>query len=126
MTMTADSTASGPAAARLRLRSPSQRLRSNFAAARVTFTCLGVRKSLSPHQKAQAAEGFGAEGAFLSAGKKLIDTRHPAFRAVTALRTRTTCYWQGLSLPYPEPGLRLIRHEDVEPFDARMSQFKAE
>ena len=27
---------------------------------------------------------FGAEGDFLSAGKKLLDTRHPAFKAVTA------------------------------------------
>jgi hypothetical protein len=104
----------------------AQRLRTSFAAARVSFTWLGVRKSLSAHQKAQAAEGFGAEGAFLSAGKKLIDTRHPAFRAVTALRTRIAGYWRGLSLPYPEPGLRLIRQQDVEPFDARMRQFKAE
>ena len=39
-----------------------------------------------PEQKAQAAEAFDAEGQFLSAGKKLIDTSHTAFRAVTAIR----------------------------------------
>src|SRR5436190_18315593 len=84
-----------------------QRLRQRMAAVRVSFTWLGVRKSLTTAQKAQAAESFGAEGKFLSAGKKLLDTRHPAFRAVTAIRGAIQNYWRGVSVPYPEPGLRL-------------------
>jgi hypothetical protein len=106
--------------------SPAKRLQASFAAARVSFTWLGVRKSLSADQRAQAAESFGAEGAFLSAGKKLLDTRDEKFRAVTAVRNRIQGYWKNLSLPYPEPGLRLIRHQDVEPFTQQMGQFKAE
>src|SRR5688572_190928 len=54
--------------------SASQRLRTNFAAARVSFTWFGVRKGLSAEQKTQAAESFGAEGQFISAAKKLLDT----------------------------------------------------
>src|SRR5688500_12010683 len=88
---------------------PAQRLRRQFAAARVSFTWRGVREALSAEQKAQAAEGFGAEGAYLSAAKKLLDTRDPAFRAVTSVRSRATGFWKGVSLPYPEPGLRLVR-----------------
>ena len=42
--------------------SPSQRLRTSFAAVRIAFTWLGTRKTLSTEQKAQAAETFGAEG----------------------------------------------------------------
>ncbi len=53
--------------------SPSQRLRSAFAAVRGSFTWFGVRKSLNSEQKAQAAESFGAEGQYLSAAKKLLD-----------------------------------------------------
>lgn len=106
--------------------SPSQRLRANFAAARVSFTWLGVRKTLTPSQKAQAAEQFGAEGNFLSAGKKLLDTRHASFQAVTSLRHRIGSYWRFLSLPYPEPGLRLIRQGDIESFTLQMRQFKSE
>ena len=34
----------------------------------------------------QAAEQFGAEGQYLSAAEKLLDTRHEAFQQVTALR----------------------------------------
>ena len=80
----------------------SERLRTTMAAARLSFTWLGVRKSLTSAQKDQAADSFGAEGKFLSAGKKLLDTAHPAFKAVTAIRGQTVAYWKSVSLPFPE------------------------
>ena len=40
--------------------SPAQWLRETAAAVRVSFTWLGVRKTLTPEQKNQAAESFGA------------------------------------------------------------------
>jgi hypothetical protein len=105
---------------------PAQRLRATMAAARVSYTWMGTQKTLNPEQKARAAETFGAEGQYLSAGKKLIDTTHSAFRAVTAIRGKVDAYWKGLSLPYPEPGVRLIRHDVVESFAAQMTDFRAE
>jgi hypothetical protein len=48
--------------------SATNRLRTTMAAARLSFTWLGVRKSLNSQQKNQAADSFGAEGKFLSAG----------------------------------------------------------
>src|SRR5207245_4133118 len=95
---------------------PAQRLRGDSAAVRVSLRWLGVRKTLTPEQKSQAAESFGAEGQFLSARKKLLDTRHPAFKAVTAIRGRVTSYWKGNSLPSPEPGIRLIMKCLIDPF----------
>jgi hypothetical protein len=97
-----------------------------MAACRVQFTWFGTKKSLTAEQKAQAAETFDAEGQFLSAGKKLLDTKHSAFRAVTAIRTKITDDWRGLTLPFPEPGVRLIKHSGVEGFDQQMTDFKAE
>src|SRR5438105_8103457 len=94
--------------------SPAQWLRETSAAVRVSFTWLGVRKTLTPEQKSQAAESFGAEGDFLSAGKKLLDTRHAAYKEVTAVRGRVIHYWKSLTLPYPEPGIRLIRQEQID------------
>tara|TARA_R110002049_G_scaffold119431_3_gene273690 strand:+ start:2549 stop:3508 length:960 start_codon:yes stop_codon:yes gene_type:complete len=102
----------------------AKRLRTTMAAARLSFTWLGVRKSLTVIQKNQAADSFGAEGKFLSAGKKLLDTSHPAFKVVTAVRGRAVAYWKGLSLPYPEPGIRLIRQSDIQDFDQRMADFR--
>jgi len=49
--------------------SPTQRLRTTTTAVRLSFTWLGMRKTLTPEQKNQAADTFGAEGAFLSADK---------------------------------------------------------
>jgi hypothetical protein len=85
-----------------------------------------VQRTLTSEQKAQAAQAFDAEGEFLSAGKKLLDTKHPAFRAVTAIRTKISDYWKGLSLPFPEPGVRLIKLESVEEFDRQMCDYRAE
>ena len=106
--------------------SASNRLRSTMAAARLSFNWLGVRKSLSSSQKDQAANSFGAEGKFLSAGKKLLDTSHPAFKAVTAIRSQTVAYWKGASLPFPEPGIRLIRQAAISDFDQQIAAFRDE
>ena len=106
--------------------SASNRLRSTMAAARLSFNWLGVRKSLSSSQKDQAAHSFGAEGKFLSAGKKLLDTRHAAFKAVTAIRGQTVAYWKGASLPFPEPGIRLIRQDAISDFDQQIAAFRDE
>ena len=104
---------------------PAQRLRFNMAAMRLSFTWLGVRKSLSLSQRAEAAESFGAEGEFLTAGKKLIDTRDSDFRAVTAVRSQARSYFKSVSLPFPEPGLRLVPQDCLEDINAQMLQFKA-
>ena len=104
----------------------ASRLRATMAAVRIAFTWFGVRKTLSQEQKAQAADTFGAEGTYLSAAKKLLDTSHPAYRAVTGVRGRIIAYWKGVSLPYPEPGIRLIRQDDVPTFSVQFTTLKAE
>ena len=106
--------------------SPSQRLRTSFAAVRIAFTWLGTRKTLSTEQKAQAAETFGAEGESLSAGKKLLDTKHPAFKAVTGVRSRIVSLWKGMSLPYPESGVRLIRQDQIDTFTEQLTSLREE
>src|SRR5687768_11503016 len=101
-----------------------QTLIAEFRATRVSFTWFGVRKSLSAEQRAEAAETFGADGPFLSAGKKLIDTKHKAYRAVTGIRTDIRKFWQSCTLPFPEPGVRLIKEGYIPLFDAKLRQFR--
>jgi hypothetical protein len=105
---------------------PAQRLRASTTAVRVSLRWLGVRKTLTPEQKTQAAESFGAEGEFLSARKKLLDTRHPAYKQVTAVRGKVIAFWKGMTLPYPEPGVRLIKQEQVTGFNESMLRLRAE
>jgi hypothetical protein len=97
-----------------------------MAALRVSFTWFGIRKTLTPEQRSQAAESFGAEGQFLSAGKKLLDSKHPAFRAVNAVKHGVVTYWRGVSLPFPDPGVRLIRRQDVSAVQVQLTTLKAE
>ena len=104
----------------------AQRLRTTTAAVRVSLRWLGIRKTLTPEQKTQAAESFGAEGEFLTAGKKLLDTRHPAYKEVTAVRGKVLAYWKGCTLPYPEPGIRLIRQQQVAEFNDQLRELRAE
>ncbi|MEO1971702.1 MAG: hypothetical protein ABGX07_09115, partial [Pirellulaceae bacterium] len=106
--------------------SPSQRLRTSFAAVRIAFTWLGTRKTLTTEQTAQAANTFGAEGQFLSAGKKLLDTKHPVFKAVTGVRSRIVSFWRGISLPFPEPGVRLIRQDQIDVVAEQLTGLKEE
>jgi len=106
--------------------SPSQRLRVTMAAVRVSLNWLGVRKTLTAEQKTQAADTFGAESNFLSAGKKLLDTTHPAFKAVTSIKGRIIALWKSMSLPYPEAGIRLIRQDQIDGFNSKMESLQQE
>ena len=76
--------------------SPADHLRTTMAAVRVS--CLGSAPASrsTAEQKAEAAEPFDAEAKFLSAGKKLLDTTHPAFKAVTAVRGKVIAYWKSM------------------------------
>ena len=105
---------------------PSARLRLTMAAVRLSFVWLGCRKTLSHEQKAQAADTFGAEGEYVSAAKKLIDTSHPAFKAVSSLKSRIVSFWKCMSLPYPEPGIRLIRQDDIASFQVQMNSLQSD
>lgn len=105
---------------------PAELLRSEMAAVRVSFTWFGVRKTLSADQKAAAAEQFGAAQDSLSASKKLLDTTHPRFKAVTAVRGAIAAGWKRCSLPFPEAGIRLLKRDDISQFDATMRRFQDE
>jgi hypothetical protein len=105
---------------------PAQRLRRTAAAVRVHFTWWGVHRTLTAQQKEEVGDACGADARLLSAGKKIIDVRHEAVRRLTSIRSRIVHYWRGLTLPYVEAGVRLVRQADVEPFVHNMEGFRDE
>lgn len=92
----------------------ARRLRQTAAAVRVQFSWFGVHRALTPEQRERVGRACEADGQLLTAGKKLIDVRHPAYRRLTTVRSRAGKTWHGMTLPYPEPGIRLIRQADVQ------------
>src|SRR3954471_360239 len=89
--------------------SPAQRLRRTAAAVRVHFKWWGTHRTLTAPQKEEVGLTYSADAKLLTAGKRLVDIRHERFRALTRLKSRIVSFWRGLTLPYTEPGVRLIR-----------------
>ena len=105
----------------------SQRIRQSFTACRLKFKWIGTTRSLNSDQKTQAAESFGAEGTSISAGKRLIDTKHEAYRNLTSLRSQITRYWKDNSLAFPEEtGVRLIKQDRISEFDSAFRRYRSE
>jgi hypothetical protein len=106
--------------------SPAQRLRRMAAAVRVHFTWWGVHRTLTAQQKEEVGLTYDADSRFITAGKKLVDVRHEAFRRLTSLRTRIVNDWRGLTLPYVDAGVRLIRQAEVEGFVQTLEELRTE
>ncbi len=106
--------------------SPAQRLRRMAAAVRVSLHWWGVHRALTSQQKEEVSAGYAADARLLTAGKKIIDVRHEAIRRLTSIKTRIGNYWRGSSLPYVEPGVRLIRQSDIPGFVRGMEGLREE
>ncbi|MBX3427921.1 MAG: hypothetical protein KF688_19735 [Pirellulales bacterium] len=102
------------------------RLRAETTGVRLSISWLGVRRTLSRAQQTEAADTFRAAREYVAANKKLLDTGHPAFQAATRVRHRAVALWKGMSLPFPEPGVRLIKRPDVAELDRRLGGLAAE
>lgn len=101
------------------------KLREETIACRLMHEKLGIRRALSKEQVSEAATVFDAMPRRLSASKRIIDASHSAYRACVAVRREATEWWQDNSIPFPEPGVRLIRKSQVEPFASKMTEYKA-
>ena len=93
---------------------------------RVSLSWFGTKKTLTAEQRAEAAEPFGTDARFLSAGKRLLDISHPAYKAVNSVKSKVVAFTRSMSLPYPEPGIRLIRQDRIDEFAAKMREFQEE
>jgi len=43
---------------------------------------------------------------------------------VTNVRHQLVATWQSMSLPYPEPAIRLIRQDKIDEFNRRMTELR--
>ncbi len=99
-------------------------MRQTMGAVKVSFNWLGTQRSLTDNQTRQAATQFDADANLVTAYKKLLDTSHPAYKAVNAIKSQVVSYWRGVTLPYPTEGIRLLKHDDIAMFEAKMQEFR--
>ena len=102
----------------------ANRLRTTMAAVKLSFTWLGVRKTLAPEQRTTAARAFHADRELLSASKLILDTKNPAYRAVAAVRSEASSYWRTVTLPFPEAGIRLLPQASLSTFASTMQTYR--
>jgi hypothetical protein len=102
----------------------ANRLRTTMAAVRLSFTWLGVRKTLAPEQRTTAARAFHADRELLSASKLILDTKNPVYRAVAAVRSEASGYWRTVTLPFPEAGIRLLPQNSLGLFAQTMQTYR--
>lgn len=100
------------------------KLRSQTVACRLHTAKLGTRRALTRDQVRAAAAQFHADVRSLSASKKLVDTRHPAYREVLSVLGRAKGYWKSLTVPYPDKGTRLLMRDRVADFDRQMGLYR--
>lgn len=93
---------------------------------RVKFNWLGASRSLDDNQQAETAALFSADVDFVKASKKLFDNKRPEFRAVNRVKNSIRHYWQSVTLPYVESGVRLLKRSSVAEFSARLEAYAAE
>lgn len=104
----------------------AQQLREDTAAVRLSRSRFGAKKAITKEQRSSAASIFYAEANMLSASKKLLDTKAPAYKSVTGILSRATELWKSYTVPYPEDGVRLIQRQRVESFQNQMIGLRAE
>jgi hypothetical protein len=108
------------------LTTAGEQLQSATTAIRLHVRWPGVRKTLSQGQRRLAAGAFSADANVLSAGKKLFDTTHPVFRAVSAVKSKAVACWRVQTLPYVEPGVRLVKRETVATLESQLRETQSE
>jgi len=107
-------------------RRAAQHLRLHSVGVRLSFRWLGNTRTFTDSEKAQAAQAFQADCRWISASQKLLDQRHPRYRRLTQIKGEADVYWKSVSLPYTEPGVRLLSRDRVEAFDTQMQSTRQE
>jgi len=97
-------------------------LQEQAAGVGLSWTWLGIKKTLKGEEKEKAAELWDANPEVLSLSKKIINTKNEFYSVLTKIKSRVTNLWLESSLPWVETGVRLIRKENIQSFKDECDQ----
>jgi len=101
-------------------------LRRNCAAVRLHVKSFGTTRTLSQGQVAELMDGGNTDTTMLRASKKLLDAGHPTVKLLGRIRSQILATWRGMTLPYTEPGVRLMPRNLIPEFEQRMGLLRDE
>lgn len=103
----------------------SVRLQEEYLICKVGVSRFGVTKAISEAKVEQAADLFDADTKSLRASKRLLDTQHPCYKAVSAVLRRVKNLHSGMTIKF-ENNERLIKASQLEQFSAAMDDLQKE
>lgn len=74
------------------------------------------RVGFTTNQKETTAQVFDADAGSIFASTRLLDLNHPAIKKVRKARGKIERLHKDRTLPYPEPGIRLIKRDKLQRF----------
>ncbi len=101
-------------------------LRTETAAVSITIARFGVSRVLGDGDQERAARPFGADKEALKSRKQILNTKHEKFKAVSSCLSSARATWKEMTVPYPQPKIRLIRRDRVEDFERAMTGIRSE
>jgi hypothetical protein len=113
----------------------AERLRRNTVGMKYQETALGVTRKLSKAQIERIARLFGADASYLSGSKKLLNTRHPIYSAVTTTLSQAKSIWKDNTYPFPQSigerrftskGMRILPIRKLAWIEEQLAAKKAE
>ena len=91
----------------------AEQVREFLTGSTLSFHWWGASRSFERDGILATAETLEADHEMISARNRIIDTRHPAYRALTSLRSSIQHHWKQHTMPYVIPGMRLARREQM-------------
>jgi hypothetical protein len=85
----------------------------------------GATKSFDDEATVETASRFGADAEWVSGRNPILDTAHPAYKALSTLKTSIRTYWLDNTMPYVVPGVRLITRERMPVVRAEVAEIAA-
>lgn len=102
------------------------KLQDETIGCRLAKSKFGASKALERGHQDRAADLFEARASELTARKRVIAKGNKAWKDVVSILGDATRYWQSVSVPYPEDGVRLIRKSSVSEFVDQMAKYRIE
>jgi len=105
---------------------PGQILMKTCVGVRVHLSSVSNSRAVSKDQKQAAARALGSNDRGVSVSKKLMDSQLEPVKNLNAVMNQIGQYWKSMSLPYVEPGTRLLKKDQIQEFDKQMQLFRVD
>lgn len=104
----------------------ADRMRAELQAVRLKKEMFGVWRVADETYQQETSQQYDADADFTKLQKKIINDRHPLFKAVTKGLGAGVEMWKAMTLPFTLPGVRLIRIRRVAEFIRVMGIIRGE